>query len=123
MAKEQIYKTANGKSIDLQQLISKNGNTRAVGNMNVNARGDVLDNSNKTISTRTTQVNKQYNKQTRNIVKDSPIVASKKPATETVDEPIFGLDETESAPPTKGLASAINKVKKQARNKKPKKES
>jgi hypothetical protein len=37
-----VYRTANGKSIDLDQLIQRNELTPAVGNARVNARGDEL---------------------------------------------------------------------------------
>ncbi len=37
-----IYRTANGKNIDLDLLISRNELTPAVGNVRVNARGDEL---------------------------------------------------------------------------------
>ena len=37
-----IYKSANGKNIDLDLLISRNELTPAVGNAKVNARGDEL---------------------------------------------------------------------------------
>jgi hypothetical protein len=37
-----IYKTANGKSIDMDNLRLANEDTIAVGNMHVNARGDQL---------------------------------------------------------------------------------
>lgn len=37
-----IYKTANGKNIDLDLLIARNELTPAVGNVRVNARGDEL---------------------------------------------------------------------------------
>lgn len=37
-----IYRTANGKNVDLDLLISRNELTPAVGNARVNARGDEL---------------------------------------------------------------------------------
>ena len=37
-----IYRTANGKQVDLDLLISRNELTPAVGNARVNARGDEL---------------------------------------------------------------------------------
>lgn len=37
-----IYKSARGKSIDMDKVKLSNENTRAVGNMRVNARGDLL---------------------------------------------------------------------------------
>jgi hypothetical protein len=39
---------------------------RAVGNMKVNARGDIVDDMNRVISKKTDQVQKQYNNQTSN---------------------------------------------------------
>ena len=43
----------------------QNEKVRAVGNMRVNARGDVINDNNEVIRTRNEQVNKQYQKQTR----------------------------------------------------------
>ena len=42
-------KTALGKNLDMGSLILKNEKVRAVGNMNVNARGDTIDGHNKVI--------------------------------------------------------------------------
>lgn len=55
-----IYRTANGKNLDMRALALKNENVRAVGNMKVNARGDVVDDSNKVIKSKPAQVHKQY---------------------------------------------------------------
>lgn len=60
------YKTAQGKTIDMQRLVLQNEKTRAVGNMNVNARGDLLDDHNNVISSKPEQVNRQYNRQVSN---------------------------------------------------------
>ena len=57
-----MYKTANGKLLDMGSLVLQNENVRAVGNMNVNARGDLVDDKNQVITTRPAQVNQQYNK-------------------------------------------------------------
>ena len=38
-----VYKTAQGKSIDMDRLRLLHEREVAVGNMNVNARGDVVD--------------------------------------------------------------------------------
>ena len=60
---KQPYKSDRGKTIDMGSLVLQNENVRAVGNMNVNARGDMLDDRNQVIATRPQQVNQQYNKQ------------------------------------------------------------
>ena len=59
-----IYKTAQGKTVDMGKLMLQHEKVRAVGNMKVNARGDMIDDMNRVISSKTDQVNKQYNKQT-----------------------------------------------------------
>ena len=63
---QKIYKTAQGKTVDMGRLMVQNEKTRAVGNMKVNARGDLVDDMNNIVSTKTQQVNKQYNKQIQN---------------------------------------------------------
>ena len=60
---DQVYKTAQGKKLDMGALRLQNENERAVGNMNVNARGDLIDDAGKVISSKVQQVNTQYNKQ------------------------------------------------------------
>lgn len=54
------YRSAMGKVIDMSALISKNEKTRAVGNMNVNARGDTIDGTGKIIKPVTAKVNEKY---------------------------------------------------------------
>jgi hypothetical protein len=58
-----VYKTASGKTLDMGSLILKNEQVRAVGNMGVNARGDVINDDNNVISSRGAQVNRQYTDQ------------------------------------------------------------
>lgn len=73
---EKIYKTAQGKIIDLGRLMLENENTRAVGNMNVNARGDVLDHANKVIDPKVKRVQRHYSKQTN--VTSTPVIEGTK---------------------------------------------
>lgn len=57
------YRTAQGKMVDMNALRLKNEHVRAVGNMGVNAKGDVIDGRGRTVSTRNKQVAKQYQRQ------------------------------------------------------------
>jgi hypothetical protein len=59
-----IYKSAMGKAVDMGSLLLQNERIRAVGNMNVNARGDRLDSNNKVVEPKNQQVQRRYNKQT-----------------------------------------------------------
>jgi hypothetical protein len=58
-----VYKSAMGRVVDMGALMLENENTRAVGNMNVNARGDVLDSANRVVETKNRQVAKHYQRQ------------------------------------------------------------
>ena len=58
-----MYRSSQGKGIDLGALLLQNENVRAVGNMGVNARGDRIDNKGKSIDSRVQQKKRQYNKQ------------------------------------------------------------
>lgn len=62
-----VYRTAQGKMIDMSALATKNEKVRAVGNMHVNARGDTLDSNNQVIndSTRRTAASYQQTVQER----------------------------------------------------------
>jgi hypothetical protein len=63
---QKIYKSAMGRVVDLGALMLENENTRAVGNMNVNARGDTLDSANRVIESKPKQVQKHYQRQSTN---------------------------------------------------------
>lgn len=58
-----VYKTAQGKTIDMGKLVLQNENVRAVGNMKVNARGDQIDDQNNVIRNKPQQVSQQYSQQ------------------------------------------------------------
>lgn len=62
---QKIYKSANGKTVDMGRLMLQNENVRAVGNMKVNARGDQIDDNNRVIVSKPEQVQRQYQRQTR----------------------------------------------------------
>lgn len=63
---QKIYKSAMGRVVDIGALMLENENVRAVGNMNVNARGDTLDSADRVVESKTKQVQKQYQKQSTN---------------------------------------------------------
>lgn len=117
-----IYRSAMGKPVDMGALFLQNENTRAVGNMNVNARGDILDSANRVVETKTRQVQRKYRRQTN--VSSGPVssntVTAKQqvlePITDTFDdllpleaEPVVHVASAESAEsaPRGGLAAAI----------------
>lgn len=114
------YRTAQGKTVDLGSLMLQNENTRAVGNMKVNARGDLIDGWNRPIDRRTQQVQKQYDRQVSNVL-DEPVVMSAAPTAPPETKPVkapklsqnASVDPAaEPAPPTStGLAAAIARAR------------
>jgi hypothetical protein len=76
-----VYRTAQGRIVDLGALEAQNEHVRAVGNMNVNARGDKLDANGQVISTRSQQVNRNLDRATNTSA--GPIPASSRAQKET----------------------------------------
>lgn len=115
---KKIYRTANGKMVDIGALQLQNENIRAVGNMGVNARGDIIDSRNKILDSRNRQVAKQYRRQTN--VSDTPVVTGQKsPTVDTQpvakDNPKIEKNASAEVPqsqaPVTGLAAAIAKAR------------
>ena len=117
---QRTYRTAQGKIVDMGALQLKNENVRAVGNMSVNAKGDLVDSANRSISSRNDQVNRQYKKQTTNVT-DEAVISSKKSLKADVlpeiEIPIPPEDfdddfvKTEETEPAVGLAAAIARAR------------
>lgn len=74
------YRSALGKNVDLDRILNSNETTRAVGNMNVNARGDTIDSQNKTVQSRNERIKNQYRKQHKTAVVDQVVPTSKRHA-------------------------------------------
>lgn len=55
-----LARTSRGQVIDMGALASKNETQRAVGNMNVNARGDLLDEKNRVVQPVTQRTAARY---------------------------------------------------------------
>ena len=80
-----VYKSAMGKPVDLGSLILQNEGVRAVGNMNVNARGDLLDGNNRVIDQKSRQVQRQYQR-TTNVSNSVPVQTSTRAAKQSAAE-------------------------------------
>jgi hypothetical protein len=117
---KKIYKTAMGKTVDLGSLVLQNEHVRAVGNMGVNARGDILDSADRVIDKKSKQIQRQYDRQIKNTVQDQPVHTSTLTAKQTpvqeqydvaptdiVEEPAIEINSTPAA--VGGLASAMAK--------------
>lgn len=77
-----VYRSAQGKMVDLGTIMLQNEHVRAVGNMKVNARGDKLDSLNHVVETRTESI-QRHNDQTSTNVNNSPVHTSSKRARQS----------------------------------------
>lgn len=88
-----VYRTAKGKAVDMASLTSTYEKTRAVGNMGVNARGDILDSHDKVVRDRTNRIQAAYT--------NSVTAENEKPST-PIREPLVAdaptLDLSELTP-------------------------
>jgi hypothetical protein len=130
--KQKTYRTAQGRVVDLGAVIAQNETVRAVGNMNVNARGDVIDNQGRVLSTRGEQVNRNLNRQTNansGPVPSSNRVPQQSPPARLSEVEQLELDRTQREAkreavargeavelkgdaPTQGLAAAMARAEK-----------
>jgi hypothetical protein len=123
MTKKQ-YRSAMGKTVDMGSLLLQNESVRAVGNMGVNARGDVINSNNKIIEKKSRQV-QRHNRRTTGLSTSMPSsgTASAKNSQLDVEQPTVVEDTFNDLPedndivneepvvstatPAGGLASAI----------------
>jgi len=69
--RKRMYRTMQGRMVDIEKLRAANESVRAIGNMNVNARGDVLGPGG-TIITPKSEVMSKYYEQPRGKVDETP---------------------------------------------------
>lgn len=130
---KKVYRTAMGKTVDIGALLLQNENTRAVGNMGVNARGDVINNKNQVIENRARQIQRRTQKNTKvasampsstsnQSIKQNTISEQFQPEVDPTDtfddlpeDNDVVVEQAEAAQPAEelrgGLAAAIAKAK------------
>ena len=80
--RKRMYRTMQGRMVDIEKLRAANESVQAVGNMNVNARGDILGPGGQ-IATKKETVIKKYYEQPKGMVDDTPARAKPAPAPRT----------------------------------------
>ena len=96
-----------GKTLDMGNLMLQNEHVRAVGNMGVNARGDVLDSADRVIDQKNRQIQRQQSRQTN--VQDRPLHAGTREALASQKPPVQEVSKTVESLSTKSLVEAIAK--------------
>tara|TARA_R110001632_G_scaffold152632_1_gene270359 strand:+ start:201 stop:632 length:432 start_codon:yes stop_codon:yes gene_type:complete len=108
---KRMYRTMQGRMVDIEKLRTANEGVQAVGNMNVNARGDVLGSGGQVVTSKETVI-KQYYEQPKGMVSDTP--TKNKPTQAPKVEPVKTVQKmtpVASKPaPTKTVAPQPKKV-------------
>ena len=117
--RKRMYKTMQGRMIDIEKLRAANEDIRAVGNMNVNARGDVIGPNGQVVKTKQEVVAKYY-EQPRGKVSEGParevrskrVAPAPKPkAVESKPAPQPKVTKPKTAPaPKKGIDAALDGI-------------
>ena len=118
--RKRMYRTMQGRMIDIEKLRGANENIRAIGNMNVNARGDILGKSGQIVTTKADVVAKYY-EQPKGKVDDTPIRMRQTPPRRVAPAP--QIAESKPAPqprttrrtrttrtPKKGIDAALDGI-------------
>lgn len=109
--RKRMYRTMQGRMVDIEKLRTANESVQAVGNMNVNARGDVLGSGGQVVTSKETII-KQYYEQPKGMVSDTPTKnkPTQAPKAETV-KTVQKMTPVASNPaPTKTVAPQPKKV-------------
>ena len=92
--RKKMYRSMQGRMIDIEKLRAANEAVQAVGNMNVNAKGDVLGAGGQGVTTKETVIKKYY-EQPKGMVSDTPTksksTAGTKNRTSKTDCPEDGI--------------------------------
>ena len=98
--RRRMYRTMQGRMVDIEKLRAANESVRAVGNMNVNARGDVLGPGGQIATTKANVIAKYY-EQPKGKVDDTPARAKPTPPRKTPPTPVQKMTPVESKPTAK----------------------
>ena len=82
--RKRMYRSMQGRMIDVEKLRAANENVQAVGNMNVNARGDVLGAGGQIVTPKETVIKKYY-EQPKGMASDAPSKGKTMPAPQPVE--------------------------------------
>jgi len=120
-----VYRSAKGKTINMDTLTTRNEKVRAVGNMRVNARGDMVDSNNNIIVPATKRVQNAYTNasfESDNNVSTNPIPAQKTASQLVPDElskvPTIQEEEPDLTPEEKELFEEVDSEAKEVVTKK-----
>lgn len=104
-------KTNRGQSIDMAGLVLQNETAVAVGNMNVNARGDKVNEKGQVVKTKTEQAQAYYQSNPKAAVKTVSIKdAVDVSASKTIEQPVAEKPKAQKASKPKAKQPKMKEV-------------
>ena len=110
--RKRMYRTMQGRMVDIEKLRAANESVQAVGNMNVNARGDVIGPSGSIVTKKEAVIQKYY-EQPKGMFSDTPTKGKPTPAvkSEPVKQTVQKMTPVAAKPaPKKTVAPQPKKV-------------
>ena len=96
-ARKKMYRTMQGRMVDIDKLRAQNETVPAVGNMNVNARGDVIGQGGQIVKPKEA-VMKEYYQTPKGAAQDTPV--KKAPVTKSQPIPQPQVQQVQTMNPT-----------------------
>ena len=109
--RKRLYRTMQGKMIDIEKLRGANENVQAVGNMNVNARGDILGAGGEIVKPKSDVIQKYYERP-RGMVDDTPTRSAPKPVNKIAPVPKAPQPKAKARPAPRKTVAKKTVVKK-----------
>ena len=108
--RKRMYRTMQGRMVDIEKLRAANESVQAVGNMNVNARGDVLGPGGAIVTPKETIIKKYY-EEPKGMVSDAPTKNKPMPAPKAPVKSVQKMTPVAAKPaPKKTVAPQPKKV-------------
>ena len=85
-----MQRSAMGKAVDMSAIVTRNEKVRAVGNMNVNARGDIIDSHGRVVQDNTKRVKENYSNSVDN---GEPVMSMGNTGLTEDVQPVFTEEE------------------------------
>jgi hypothetical protein len=105
--RKRMYRTMQGRMVDIEKLRAANESVQAVGNMNVNAKGDVLGAGGQVVTPKEKIIQKYY-EQPKGMVSDTPTKGKPIPAPKA--ETVKTVQKMTPVSPKKTTAPQPKKV-------------
>lgn len=113
--RKKMYRTMQGRLIDIDKLRAQNETVPAIGNMGVNARGDVLGSGGRIVKAKE-EVMKEYYQTPKGVAQDTPV--KREPRVQPIAQP--RVEQVKTMNPSAQTVAPRNRTVKTVKKEEPK---